>query len=257
MFATVAAGMDLLKRGDLDSAEGAVQWAHSMASAWSFRLGTPGGNDFLDTTAAQWIRKALAFEDRVSVDESVGHTCHLNACDNSGTLVSATLTHGALWFGGRWAIPNSGVIMNAGMPVLTAAPPIENGTRLYAVTNMAPTIVRLCDGSAVAIGCPGARRIPTIIGLVLARHMSGDLPLQDAISAGRFHSETQSKATVETERTPPFVLEAFRSAFASVESENDDLYYGPLTAIRREPDGQLIFGLDDRSYKGFSQTVLC
>jgi gamma-glutamyltranspeptidase/glutathione hydrolase len=257
MFATVVAGIDVAAKGRLDSPGMMVRWARAIASSWGFRFGTPAGNDFANLNISDWIGKALPFDDPVAIGEGVGHTCHLNACDYSGTLVSMTLTHGPLWFGGRWAIPASGVIMNAGIPVLAAAPPINSGGRLYAVTNMAPTVAHLRNGSAVAIGCPGARRIPTIIGIALVRHMLGGLTLQDAISAGRFHAEVLSRATVEKKRMSPTVLEAFSSGFLDVEDEGESLYYGPLTAICRGPSGELTFGLDDRLFKGASRELPC
>jgi gamma-glutamyltranspeptidase/glutathione hydrolase len=254
MFATVAAGWDLSTRGNIESPALAALWARKIAAAWAYRFGTRDGNRFHGVSPADWVGRALSAGAATGPVGPGGHTCHLNACGMDGTLAGITLTHGPHWFGGRWTIDRYGVVMNAGVPVLKGAPPILKDGRAYAVTNMAPTVARLADGSAVVVGCPGAQRIPTMIGLVLARHLAGS-PLQDAVAACRFQATAPNKATVETGRVRPGTIEAFRAAFLDVEGEDTDLYYGPLTAIRREVDGHLIFGLDDRSHKGFGESV--
>ena len=99
------------------------------------------------------------------------------------------------------------------------------------LSHMCPSIAQLADGASLAIGCPGARRIPTIIGLVLARHLFGGIPLQEAVARGRFHAETQLRATLEQARWSSEVLNALRSGFEVVEDEDPSLYYGPLTPI--------------------------
>lgn len=252
MFATVAAGWELSTHDDIDAPALAALWAKKIAGAWGYRFGTRDGSSFHRMSPAGWVGRALNAGASSGPGGSGGHTCHLNACDADGTLACITLTHGPFWFGGRWAIDGYGVIMNAGIPVLAAAPPVLKGRRAYAVTNMAPTVARLADGSALALGCPGAQRIPTMIGLALTRHLAG-LSLQKAVTAGRFHATASNTATIEMERTSPETVEAFRAAFPDVQSEDADLYYGPLTAIRREANGLVTFGLDDRLHKGFAE----
>jgi gamma-glutamyltranspeptidase/glutathione hydrolase len=249
LFATVAKGATLAGSVGLDSPESVLAWARALAALWSYRFAAPRGNDFSETTVDAWIDRALNFRPAGSIPESVGHTCHLNACDRNGTLVALTFTHGQAQFGGRWAVPGTGVIMNAGMHLLTAADPIAANDAFYAVTNMSPVVAHCDDGASIAIGCPGARRIPTNVGLALARHLFGGLPLQDAVSAGRFHAETGLLASVETARLDAAMVEALRSGFTTIEGEQPR---GALTALRREPDGTLSFGLDDRSSKGFA-----
>ena len=138
--------------------------------------------------------------------------------------------------------------MNAGMHLLTTANPVSANDVLYAVTNMSPAISRSNDGSSLAIGCPGARRIPTTIGLVIARHLFRGIPLQEAVSRGRFHAETGAAASIETSRWDSAVVDALRLGFQKVK---DDQPPGALTAIRRERDGAISFGLDDRCSKGY------
>ena len=226
-----------------------LAWARALASIWTYRFATPRGNDFGSTTTAEWTKRALAFPPLPALGPSAGHTCHLNACDRDGTVVALTFTHGQFQFGGRWAVRDTGVIMNAGMHLLTAADPVTADGRLYAVTNMSPAVARLPDGGVVAAGCPGARRIPTSVGLVLARHLYGGLGLQDAVSCGRFHAETATVASIEMSRWTPSVVDALRLGFATVEDEQPR---GALSAIRREAHGTLSVGLDDRISQGYA-----
>jgi gamma-glutamyltranspeptidase/glutathione hydrolase len=224
-------------------------WAEAMASVWSYRLGTERGADFTSISIADWVEQALTFRERPAISGDAGHTCHMNACDGSGSLVAMTLTHGPYWFGGRWVVPDTGIIMNSGMPLFASTPAVNVGSRAYGVTNMAPTVVRTQDGAAIAVGCPGARRIPSIIGLALGRHLFGGFPIQRAVSEVRFHAETHARVSIEMGHAHSALKDAFRKVFPQVEDEDPDFYYGPLTALRRDAVGLIEFGLDDR-WKG-------
>lgn len=248
---TLAAGARLLKPGQ---PEQLAEWAERIAALWSYRFGHGHGNDFDRQPIEDWLDEALAASPGAPLSNDSGHTCHLNALDASATLVAVTLTHGPFWFGARWVLPGSGIIMNAGMHLFGTVAPVHHGSRAYAVTNMAPTVVRTADGAAIAIGCPGARRIPTNVGLALARHLFGRQPLQDAVSAGRFHAESRQRVGLERERLDTTVVDALARRFESVDDLRPNDYYGPLTALRREADGTLSFGLDDRVLRGYGAT---
>jgi gamma-glutamyltranspeptidase / glutathione hydrolase len=252
MFATAAAGIAVARQQPLETPEAVLAWAQGIASAWGYRFGTPDGNIVADGQLEAWIGRALAFEQPVSIPAGAGHTCHLNALDSNGMIVAMTLTYGPAWFGARWSVPGTGVIMNTGASLLTNVAPQVVGERAYGITNMAPTIVRTDDGAVLAAGCPGARRIPTIVGIVLTRHLFGGLDLQEAVSRGRFHAESRDLATIEAERWSPSLAPALRKEFRDVETEGARDYFGPFTAIRQERSGAVAFGLDDRwpSYHG-------
>jgi gamma-glutamyltranspeptidase/glutathione hydrolase len=254
MFATVAAGAALASDSDLDSPASICRWAERMAAAWSYRLSTPGGNAITDDGIEEWLDRAATFKPSTVTGTGGGHTCHLNTADKYGTLVATTLTHGKLWFGARWALPGTGVIMNCGGPMVCDPEPKVIARRAYGVTNMSPTIVRLDDGAVLAIGSPGARRIASIVGLVLVRHIFGRVPLQEAILRGRFHAEAGDRATLESDRLPRAVEAALQATFQIVETERPADYYGPCTAIRRDGDGTLTLGVDNR-WQGFGAIV--
>lgn len=254
MFASLAAGHALASMSDLDSPATICRWAELMAAAWSYRFGAERGNVIKYGEIDDWISRAAAFEGQAMTTESVGHTCHLNAVDQDGMMAAATLTHGKLWFGARWALPASGVIMNFGGPALKDPLPKQINRRAYGVTNMNPAIARRDNGATIAIGTPGARRISSIVGVTLARHLFGDMPLQQAIEHGRFHAEDRNRATFEFDRLPAAVANALKHRFKAVDNEKPTDYYGPCTAIRRDSDGTLTLGLDNR-WPGFGVLV--
>lgn len=253
MFATVAAGAGIARAQPLDTPQAVVAWARALAASWSYRFGTVEGNAASADGIEAWLARALAFRQSVTAPPATGHTCHLNACDARGALVAMTLTHGPSWFGARWAVPETGVIMNAGGALLAAVPKLV-GPRAYGITNMAPTIARTPDGGRLAIGTPGGRRIPTIVGLALVRHLFGGLDLEQAIRRGRFHAESHDLITLEVGRWDDGVAAA--GPFRKVGAESGESYYGPCSAIARAADGALEIGLDDRwpSYAAHSET---
>lgn len=252
MFATVSAGQAVASDSNLESSTSICRWAERMAAAWSYRFSAPGGNAITSDGIEDWIDRACAaaFNPSPAVGTGGGHTCHLNTADKNGMLVATTLTHGKLWFGSRWALPGTGIIMNCGGPAMCDPEPNVSGRRVHGVTNISPTVVRLDDGASLAIGSPGARRIASIIGLVLARHIFGRVKLQEALLRGRFHAEARGRATLESDRLPREIEVALRAVFQTVEAERPEDYYGPCTAIRREADGTLTLGIDDR-WPGF------
>lgn len=252
MFAILAAGCAIASNSDLELPIGICRLAKRMAAAWSYRFDTPDGN--VIANVEDWIDHAAAFEPLTAARTGGGHTCHLNTADKTGMLVSTTLTHGKLWFGARWVLPGTGIIMNYGGPAVCDPRPNVVDDRAYGVTNMSPTIVRFDDGAAIAIGSPGARRIASIISLGLTRHIFGRVPLQEALLRGRVHAEDRNRATLELDRLPPAADAALRATFEVVEAERAADYYGPCTAIRRDSDGALALGVDDR-WPGFGTLV--
>lgn len=250
LFAMYTAASRISARLRLTEGNAIAELASAMASVWQYRFAVPAGNDFSTVDIPEWVDAALAYDRESPVMPDPSHTAHLNAVDGDGTLVALTFTHGHAPFGARWAIPGSGVIMNAGMHNFTASPVIKRRERWFGVSNMTPTIAVDAEGSGLALGCPGARRIPSSIAMALAWHRLAGHGLQRAVSAGRVHAEDRTRVGCETTRLGPACVEALRRRFASVENETGESYYGPLTAIRCAPSG-IELGLDDRLFGGF------
>lgn len=252
VFATFAAAARIAREESLSAAAGLARLAAAMASLWQYRFAMPSGNDFAGIDLDRWIDAALSTPAaaRAGPVESA-HTAHLNAVDAEGMIAALTFTHGPNWFGGRWALGDSGVIMNAGMPNFTRAAPLRRGARLFGVSNMTPCIATDAAGARVAVGCPGARRIPSNIALVLARHLIAGDGLQAAVSGGRLHAESSDLVTFEEERLGPDTRRALGARFARVEAEDSENYYGPLTALAIAASGAVEAAVDDRVWEGF------
>jgi gamma-glutamyltranspeptidase/glutathione hydrolase len=250
LFAMFAAASRASTREGLIVGSALADLAHAMASVWQYRFAAPSGNELSDVDITEWVDRALKCDRQTSLAPRISHTAHLNAVDGDGTMVALTFTHGHAPFGGRWAIPASGVIMNAGMHNFTASPVVEHNGRVFGVSNMTPTIAVDDEDVSIAIGCPGARRIPSNIAMALAWHRLAGYGLQQAVSAGRVHAEDHARVSCETARLGGARAEALRRRFRVVEDETGESYYGPLTAIRYAPT-QIEIGLDDRLFKGF------
>lgn len=244
LFATYAAAARIGAQG-LASADGLAELAAAMARIWQYRFG--GANDFSGVDLAGWVESALAGGALPARGAAASaHTAHVNAADGRGGVAAISATQGHAWFGGRWAIPGTGVIMNGGMHGFTQPALVRRAGRWMGVSNMAPTIAQAAAGDRVAVGCPGARRIPSNLALVLARHLVAGAPLQAAVSAGRFHAEEPARVFFEEGRTTRQLREALRRRFPSVEPQPADDYYGPLSALRAGADGAVQAAVDDR-----------
>lgn len=250
LFAMYTAASRISARMCLTDGKAIAELASSMASVWQYRFAVSAGNDFSSIDIAEWVDAALAHGGGTPLMPNVSHTAHLNAVDGDGTMVALTFTHGHTQFGGRWAIPGSGVIMNAGMHNFTASPVVERHGRWFGISNMTPTIAVDAEGVRLAVGCPGARRIPSNIAMALAWHRLAGYGLQQAVSAGRLHAEDHARAGCEITRLGAACVEALRRRFPVVEDETGERYYGPLTAIRHSPTG-IELALDDRLFNGF------
>ncbi|MGE5170385.1 MAG: gamma-glutamyltransferase [Rudaea sp.] len=249
LFAIFTAASRISARMGLAEGNAIAELASAMASIWQYRFAM-SGNDFSRVHISEWVNAALECGRAAPAPPDTSHTAHLNAVDGDGTLVALTFTHGHSQFGGRWAIPGSGVIMNAGMHNFTGSAVVQRNGRLFGVSNMTPTIAVAADGASWALGCPGARRIPSNIAMALAWHRFAGYGLQDAVRAGRLHAEDHAHVTFETSRLGAACGEALRARFPVVEEETGENYYGPLTAIRSTPTG-FELALDDRLFNGF------
>lgn len=242
-----------LGAGALVTTKGLAELAAAMARIWQYRFTTGRANDFSGIDIHRWVDEAIAGEGGIAEPAGeAAHTAHLNASDGRGMVAALSATQGHAWFGGRWAIPGTGVIMNGGMHGFTHASLVRRAGRWMGVSNMSPTIAVDSSGGRIALGCPGARHIPSNIALVLARHLVAGLPLQVAVSKGRFHAEQAGRVNFEEGRTSPQLLDDLRRRFGAVEPQSTDDYYGPLSALRAEIRGDVLAAVDDRDATGYA-----
>jgi len=177
-------------------------------------------------------RDARAFLDLVDRDHLAvlesGSTAHVSATDGDGRACSVTVSSG---YGAGMIAKGTGIWLNNCLGEQELNPlglhRLPPGSRL--LSNMAPTVARHDDGTALAIGSPGADRITTAIAQVLAGFVNGGLSLHEAVNHPRVHvhraGRTDEVVKVETEPS---------------------MYYGGVGATLAKPDGHLVAAADPR-----------
>ena len=189
------------------------------------RLEVLDHTDDLERDAAAFLE--LVDHDHLAVLES-GSTAHVSATDSDGGACSVTVSSG---YSSGMIAKGTGIWLNncLGEQELNARGlhGLAPGTRL--LSNMAPTVGHHVDGSAIAIGSPGADRITTAIVQALAGFVNGRLGLQHAINHPRVHVHRAGR--------PDEV----------VKTETDlTMYYGGVAATLRRHDGHLVAAADPR-----------
>jgi gamma-glutamyltranspeptidase / glutathione hydrolase len=189
------------------------------------RLSVLDHTDHLERDAAALLD--LVDRDHLAVLES-GSTAHVSATDSAGGACSVTVSSG---YSAGMIAKGTGIWLNNGLgeQELNAhgLHGLAPGARL--LSNMAPTVGHHRDGSALAIGSPGADRITTAIVQALAGFVNGGMGLQEAIDHPRVHVHRAGRPdeVVRTETDPT-------------------MYYGGVAATLRRRDGDLVAAADPR-----------
>jgi gamma-glutamyltranspeptidase / glutathione hydrolase len=111
----------------------------------------------------------------------------------------------------------------------------REGVRLSSM--MAPTIILEPDGTVIALGTGGSKRIRTAILQVAVNLLDYGMSLEDGVQAPRLHVERDGKISFE-----PGLPEAAQAAFLA-SSENvhawpeRNLFFGGVHAARRFANG--------------------
>ncbi len=159
------------------------------------------------------------------------HTTHLSCVDATGLTVSITASMG---YGSGITIPGTGIPMSntLGEPELNPKGfhALTPGERL--ISSMSPTIVSSTDGDIVALGSPGASRIPTAIAQTLVNVMDFGMPLEVAVHAPRFHAEGNLFAYEAGARTGDLSLYEQVLAY-----DEPAMFFGGVNAVRRTGEG--------------------
>jgi gamma-glutamyltranspeptidase/glutathione hydrolase len=172
------------------------------------------------------------------------HTTHLSCVDTSGLAVSITASMG---YGSGITIPGTGIPMGntLGEPELNPKGfhALTPGERL--ISNMSPTIVSSPDGDVIALGSPGASRIPTAITQTLVNVMDLRLPLETAVHAPRLHAEGDLFAYEAGARTDDLSLYERVLAY-----DEPSMFFGGVNAVRRTGEGLFEAAADPRRSGG-------
>ena len=172
------------------------------------------------------------------------HTTHLSCVDSEGLAVSITASMG---YGSGLVVPGTGIPMNntLGEPELNPRGfhALAPGERL--ISNMSPTVVSSEEGGVIALGTPGASRIPTAILQTVINVLDFGMALEDAVLAPRFHAEGDLFAYEAGARTAD--LDDYESVLSY---ETPNMFFGGVNAVRRTPDGRFEAAADPRRSGG-------
>ena len=115
-----------------------------------------------------------------------GSTSHLAVADEEGNLVSFTQTVMS-GFGARVMLPGTGLLMNNGMMWFDPRPGGPNSVAggRQPLSNMCPALLQLADGSRLALGACGGRRIFPAVFQLISLLVDFDKNLDQAIHTPR------------------------------------------------------------------------
>ena len=172
------------------------------------------------------------------------HTTHVSCVDAEGYVVSITATMG---YGSGLVIPGTGIPMNntLGEPELNPKGfhSLSPGERL--ISSMSPTIFSSEESGLMALGSPGASRIPTALLQTLINVLDFGMPLETAVLAPRFHAEGDLFAYEAGARLDD--LDRYEQVLVY---EEPSMYFGGVNAVRRTPEGPFEAAADRRRSGG-------
>jgi gamma-glutamyltranspeptidase / glutathione hydrolase len=172
------------------------------------------------------------------------HTTHVSCVDAEGYVVSITATMG---YGSGLVIPGTGIPVNntLGEPELNPKGfhSLVPGERL--ISSMSPTIFTSAEGGLIALGSPGASRIPTALLQTLVNVLDFGMPLESAVLAPRFHAEGNLFA--HEAGAPTDDLDRYEQVLVY---EEPSMYFGGVNAVRRTPEGPFEAAADPRRSGG-------
>jgi gamma-glutamyltranspeptidase/glutathione hydrolase len=190
-----------------------------------------------------------------------GDTVHLDVVDRWGNMVAATPSGGWLW--GAPVIPELGFSLGtrAQMFWLEEGLPnsLEPGKRPR--TTLSPTLVGRDGEPYLALGTPGGDQQDQWTLNTFLAHVHFGLNLQEAIDAPGHHTEafpssfypreSRVRHVAVEERAPAETVEGLRSRGHDVEV-SAPWSLGRVSAVGREPDGQLKAGANPRQMQGYA-----
>jgi gamma-glutamyltranspeptidase/glutathione hydrolase len=225
-------------------------------SAAELRPGSPGGRVPRLPGPVRSMARAPG-----SGEPTRGDTVHLDIVDRWGNMVAATPSGGWLW--GAPVIPELGFCLGtrAQMFWLEAGLPnsLEPGKRPR--TTLSPTLVARDGGPALALGTPGGDQQDQWTLHVFLAHVHFGMDLQAAIDAPNHHTEAFPSSFYPRETRPRHVAVEERVGAATVaglRARGHDVEVsapwslGRVSAVGREPDGQLKAAANPRGMQGYA-----
>jgi gamma-glutamyltranspeptidase / glutathione hydrolase len=181
---------------------------------------------------------------------SSSNTTHLCAADGSGLAVSLTSTNMSS-YGSCVVVPGTGVLLNNGMCWFDPEPgrPASVGPSRRPLTNQTPAIVVGDDGSLLAVGASGGRRILDAVAQLIIKAVDHGLAPQAAITSPRMDSSELT--LLIDDRVGPETIAALRALGHGVTAVANDFLLNPFaspTAIALDRAAGTLRGGADQWY---------
>ncbi len=208
------------------------------------------------TEAPAPARRVVGWDPSGFSESAQAATTHFIVADRAGNVVCATQSL-SLHFGAGVVAPGTGVVLNNSMSNFaytdaTSINYVAPGKRPR--STITPTLV-LRDGRVqLAIGIPGAARIPTAVFQALLDHLVWNRPLDQAIGDTRFHFHSGwrpgDEEAFEAEQSFPADEAARLTALGWKvvlrEPAGTGRYFGGINAVIVHPDGSYTGYADPR-----------
>ena len=199
---------------------------------------------------------AAALLDETDAENPMAATTHFIIVDVHGNVVCATQSLG-VHFGAGVVPPGTGVVLNNSMSTFEfkdAANPDYLAPGRRPRSTIAPTLVLLRGQPVMAIGVPGAARIPTAMLQVLLDNLVLHRRVIDAIGDTRFHYQipwkTGDDLIFEAEQSFPAaqadLLRAMGWKIDLSEPAGRGRHFGGVNAVEIAPDGKMTGYADPR-----------
>ena len=198
------------------SAQGLHYEIEAMRHAYMDRNSYLGDPDFVKNPLPRLLDKDYAAKLRAVIDPAHAgvsqdikpgvpphegqNTTHYSIADRWGNAVAVTYTLND-WFGARYTVPHTGVLLNNEMDDFTAkvgvpnlyglvqgdANRVEPGKR--PLSSMSPTIVTRDGKPLLVVGTPGGSRIITAVLQTIRNVLDYGMNVQEAVDAPRIHQQ--------------------------------------------------------------------
>jgi gamma-glutamyltranspeptidase/glutathione hydrolase len=157
-------------------------------------------NEYIARRAKQVDTENISRLDSVRPGLESNSTTHFSIVDRWGNAVSNTYTLND-WFGNGVVVEGAGFLLNGEMDDFSIKPGVPN---LYGVigdtaneiqpgkrmlSSMSPTILLKGGEVALVVGCQGGSTIFTSVFQTIVNAIEFDMPLEEAVSASRFHHQ--------------------------------------------------------------------
>ncbi|MEM7457477.1 MAG: gamma-glutamyltransferase [Planctomycetota bacterium] len=172
-------------------------------------------------------------------------TTHISVATADGGVASVTLSMG---YGAGIIVPGLGICCNNSLGEPEVNPRgyhcSKPGSRIS--SNMSPTVAWHPDGRCIAIGSPGASRIPTAIAQTWNRIVLDGMSFEDAVAAPRLHVQPDDDNDFVCLHEPGIDVSQFPADLKTMPFDELSRFFGGVKLAGADRSGELQAVADSR-----------